>query len=81
MKTAKFMNVVLNISVTKPKSARSIRLPTAPANTRHSAIFPAGCRKTFFHHSAHARARLAAALARASRQVWLLMMEKAAPVF
>ena len=79
LNTAKSMKVVSNMSVTKPKAARSMRLPTAPASTRARGSRPQGWRNTFTISTATAAD--AASDTSVKSQVCRLSMEKAAPVF
>ena len=80
LKTAKFMNSTLNISTTKPRNTRSIRLPTAPASSRVRVTLPTGWRKNPFQMASASTADMVREI-KASTQVCPLKMEKAAPVF
>ena len=80
LKMAKCTKVVSNMSVTKPSSARSMRLPTAPPSSRARDSIP----------DQWGRIRLAMATTsptdttadrRVRTQVCSLSREKAAPVF
>ena len=80
LNTAKFINSTLNISTTKPRSARSMRLPTAPASSRVRVTLPRGWRKKFFQMATASTTDMTRDT-RVRTQVCWLNMEKAAPVF
>ena len=80
LKTGKFINVVANISVTKPNSSRSMKLPTAPPSSRARESMPMGFGSTFFA-SAAASSTDTTPESSASTQVCWLNSENAAPVF
>ena len=80
LNTAKWMNRVWNMSVTYPNTARSIRLPTAPASTRDRVSMARGWGNTFFSSST-TRATDTTRDTTVRIQVCWEKMEKAAPVF
>ena len=80
LKTAKVMNWRSNMSVTKPKRARSMRFPTAPARTTVREVTPKGWRTTPRRRAAAMTTDTTAEM-RVRTQVWSERMEKAAPVF
>ena len=80
LNTAKSMKVVWNMSVTKPKSTRSIRLPIPPASTRAAENSPTRLLKKPLTRRAHMPSTTTVEV-RVSTQVWERSMEKAAPVF
>jgi len=80
LNTAKCINSTLNISTTKPRNARSIRLPTAPARISVRQVLPRGWRKKFFQIASASTTDMTAEI-KVSSQVCSSNMEKAAPVF
>ena len=80
LKTAKSIKVVANMSVTKPRKTRSMRLPTAPPRIRARESRPSGRVKSLRAIST-ATATEASREISASSQVREEKLEKAAPVF